>query len=88
MGKALRTAEFGADPWAQDTGMMQMRPPSPVQVAAMNGAAEIVADAMAGQMERFDLFAKVPHRRFPFGQRLGGSLVALGMLSYRVKDLL
>ncbi len=51
-------------------------------------AAEIIADAIAGQMERFDLFAKVPHRRFPFGQRLGGSLVALGMLYYRLKDLL
>lgn len=68
--------------------MVQMRLPSLAQVAAVNGAAEIVADAMAGQMERFDLFAKVPHRRFPFGQRLGGSLAALGMLYYRLKDLL
>jgi gamma-glutamylputrescine oxidase len=51
-------------------------------------AAEIVADAMAGQMARFDLFARVPHTRFPFGQRLGNHLVALGMLYYRLKDLL
>jgi glycine/D-amino acid oxidase-like deaminating enzyme len=51
-------------------------------------AAEIVADAMAGQLERFDLFAKITHHRFPFGDRLGRELVALGMLYYRMLDLL
>jgi glycine/D-amino acid oxidase-like deaminating enzyme len=51
-------------------------------------AAEIVADAIAGQMERFDLFARVPHTRFPLGQRLGNHLIALGMLYYRMRDLL
>lgn len=51
-------------------------------------AAEIVADAMAGQLERFDVFAKVPHYRLPLGDRLGRELVALGMLYYRLLDLL
>jgi glycine/D-amino acid oxidase-like deaminating enzyme len=51
-------------------------------------AAEIVADAIAGQLERFDVFARVPHRQFPFGDRLGRELVALGMLYYRLRDLL
>jgi glycine/D-amino acid oxidase-like deaminating enzyme len=51
-------------------------------------AAEIVADAMAGQLERFDVFARFPHQRFPFGDRLGRELVALGMLYYRLLDLL
>jgi gamma-glutamylputrescine oxidase len=51
-------------------------------------AAEIVADAIAGQLERFDVFAKVPHRPLPFGDRLGRELVALGMLYFRMLDLL
>jgi glycine/D-amino acid oxidase-like deaminating enzyme len=51
-------------------------------------AAEIAADAMAGQLERFDVFARFPHQRFPFGDRLGRELVALGMLYYRLLDLL
>jgi len=51
-------------------------------------AAEIIADAITGQIERFDLFARMPHRRFPLGQRLGNNVIALGMLYYRLKDLL
>jgi glycine/D-amino acid oxidase-like deaminating enzyme len=51
-------------------------------------AAEVVADAIAGQVERFDVFSKVPHRRLPFGDRIGRELVALGMLYYRMLDLL
>jgi glycine/D-amino acid oxidase-like deaminating enzyme len=49
---------------------------------------EIVADAIAGTMERFDLFAKMPQIRVPFGNYAGNQMVALGMLYYRLKDLL
>jgi len=49
---------------------------------------EIVADAIAGTMERFDLFAKMPQIRIPGGNYFGNQIIALGMLYYRLKDLL
>ncbi len=48
---------------------------------------EILADAIGGTMERFDLFDRVRHIRIPGGRMLGNQLVALGMLYYRMKDL-
>jgi len=48
---------------------------------------EIMADAIAGTMESFDLFAKMKQFRIPGGQWLGNQIVALGMLYYRLKDL-
>ncbi|HSR71273.1 MAG TPA: FAD-binding oxidoreductase, partial [Kiloniellales bacterium] len=35
-------------------------------------AGRVLAEAIAGQLERFDLFARLPHRRFPGGRRLAG----------------
>jgi glycine/D-amino acid oxidase-like deaminating enzyme len=49
---------------------------------------EIVADAIGGTMERFDLFARMPQIRIPGGNAFGNQIVALGMLYYRLKDLL
>lgn len=49
---------------------------------------EMVADAIGGTMERFDLFAKMPQIRVPGGNYFGNQLVALGMLYYRIKDLM
>ena len=49
---------------------------------------EVLADAIGGTLERFDLFARMPRLRMPFGNALGGHIVALGMLYYRLKDLL
>jgi gamma-glutamylputrescine oxidase len=49
---------------------------------------EIIADAIAGNMEKIDLFEKIKHRRLPFGQTLGGHMVALGMMYFRLLDLL
>jgi glycine/D-amino acid oxidase-like deaminating enzyme len=51
-------------------------------------AGEILADAVAGNLERLDIFERVGHWRIPLGQQLGGELVALGMLYYRLRDLL
>lgn len=50
-------------------------------------AGQIVADAIAGTMERFDLFEKIRHVRLPVGQFLGNQMLALGMLYYRMRDL-
>lgn len=51
-------------------------------------AGQIVADAIAGTMEKLDLFEKIRHVRLPVGQFLGNQLLALGMLYYRLRDLL
>lgn len=51
-------------------------------------AAEIVADAIGGTMERFDMFDKLRHWRIPLPQWAGNQMLALGMLYYRLRDLL
>jgi glycine/D-amino acid oxidase-like deaminating enzyme len=49
---------------------------------------EIVSDAVVGTMEKFDLFANMRHFRIPGSQWMGNQIIALGMLYYRMKDLL
>lgn len=49
---------------------------------------EIVADAITGTMEKFDLFANMKHFRIPGSQWVGNQVIALGMLYYRLKDML
>lgn len=49
---------------------------------------EVVADAIGGTLETFDLFARIRHFRIPGSQWFGNQLVALGMLWYRMRDLL
>jgi len=49
---------------------------------------ELVADAIGGTMEKFDLFADMKHFRIPGGQWLGNQIIALGMLYFRLKDKL
>ncbi|MEW9900214.1 FAD-binding oxidoreductase [Chitinivorax sp. PXF-14] len=51
-------------------------------------AGRLAAEAIAGQAERFDLFARLPHRPFPGGPWLRTPALALGMLYYRLRDLL
>ena len=53
-----------------------------------HAAGEILADAIGGTLEKLDLFERVGHWRIPLGQALGGQLVALGMLYYRLRDRL
>jgi gamma-glutamylputrescine oxidase len=47
-----------------------------------------MADAVEGTFDRMDMFAGVPHRRIPFGSSFGGHAVALGILYYRLRDIL
>lgn len=49
---------------------------------------EVMADAVAGTLERFDLFADVKHFRLPGSQWMGNQIIALGMLYYRLKDMM
>ncbi len=51
-------------------------------------AAEIIADAICGTTEKFDLFERIRHIRLPVGRWAGNQILALGMLYYRLKDLL
>lgn len=50
--------------------------------------AEILTKAISGQMEDFDVFAKVKHIKMPGPRWFGNYLIALGMMYYRMKDLL
>ena len=51
-------------------------------------AGKLAAEAIAGQSERFDLFARIPHMDFPGGMALRRPALVLGMLWYRMRDLL
>ena len=49
-------------------------------------AGRIMADAVRGSLEQFDLFAKVKPVRVPGAYRFSKPLVALGVLYYQLKD--
>lgn len=51
-------------------------------------AGELIADAMRGHAERFDLFADLPARPFPGGPLLRHPLYVLGMLWFALRDRL
>lgn len=51
-------------------------------------AGKIVAETIAGHAERFDLLGRVKHLPFPGGKLLRTPALVLGMLYYRLKDLL
>jgi gamma-glutamylputrescine oxidase len=57
-------------------------------IALTGLAGKLVAEAIAGTTERFDVFARIPHREFPGGQALRRPALVLAMLYYRLKDLL
>ena len=57
-------------------------------VCATHVMGEVMADAIAGTMERFDLFADIEHFRLPGSQWVGNQIIALGMLYYKLKDRL
>ncbi len=51
-------------------------------------AGRLVAEAIAGQAERFDVFARLKHRDFPGGRLLRTPALVLGMAYYQLRDLL
>jgi gamma-glutamylputrescine oxidase len=57
-------------------------------IALTGMAGKLVAEAVAGQAERFDLFTKLEHRDFPGGRALRTPALVLAMLWFRLKDLL
>ncbi len=51
-------------------------------------AGKLAAEAIAGTAERFDVFARIPHRDFPGGRLFRRPSLVMAMLYYRLRDLL
>ena len=57
-------------------------------VAMATLAGKLIADALAGEAENFDLFGKIPTRTFPGGDLLRWPGMVLGMTYYALRDRL
>jgi gamma-glutamylputrescine oxidase len=57
-------------------------------IALTGIAGKLVAEAISGTAERFDVFARIPHANFPGGLALRRPALVLAMLYFRLKDLL
>lgn len=57
-------------------------------VALTGVAGKIIAEAVMGQAERFDIMAKLPHTTFPGGRLFRTPTLALAMMWYRMRDYL
>lgn len=57
-------------------------------VALAGLAGKLASEAIAGTAERFDVFARIPHRDFPGGRLLRRPSLVLAMLYYRLRDLM
>jgi gamma-glutamylputrescine oxidase len=57
-------------------------------VALTTLAGKLIAEAVAGQAERFDVMAQIPTPRFPGGTLLRWPSLVAGMLYYSLKDKL
>ena len=49
---------------------------------------KLIAEAIAGTAERFDVFSRIPHRDFPGGRLLRRPSLVVAMLYYRLRDML
>jgi len=57
-------------------------------VAATGLAGAVIAEAIAGQNERLDVFERIPHRPFPGGRLLRTPLLVAAMSWYKLRDVL
>ena len=57
-------------------------------VAPTHIAGQILADAIGGDLERFDVFERIRHWKLPGGKWFANPALALGMLYYRLKEIL
>ena len=51
-------------------------------------AGKLIADAIGGDLERFDVFQRIRHLKLPGGKWFANPALALGMLYYRLKEIL
>jgi gamma-glutamylputrescine oxidase len=57
-------------------------------IALTGLAGKLLAEAISGTSERFDVFSRIPHHEFPGGDALRRPLLVLAMLWYRLRDWL
>ena len=57
-------------------------------VASTGLAGEVIAEAIAGQAQRLDVFERIAHQRFPGGTALRRPLLVAAMSWYKLRDLL
>jgi gamma-glutamylputrescine oxidase len=57
-------------------------------VALTGLAGKLLAEAVAGQAERFDVFAAIPHTKFPGGAALRVPALLLATTYFRLRDML
>jgi gamma-glutamylputrescine oxidase len=57
-----------------------------MSLTALGG--KLIAEAVAGTAERFDVFARIPHRDFPGGALLRRPSLVTAMMYYRLRDLI
>lgn len=57
-------------------------------IALTGIAGKLLADAISGTHDRFDVFSRIKHRDFPGGPALRRPALVLAMLWYRLRDLL
>lgn len=57
-------------------------------LAPSHMAGKVLADAIGGDFERFDVFARIGHVKLPGGKWFANPALALGMLYYRMKELI
>ena len=57
-------------------------------IALTGIAGKLLADAVAGTAERFDMFSKIAHMDFPGGAAMRRPALVLAMMYYRLRDLL
>jgi gamma-glutamylputrescine oxidase len=84
-----RAPDFGRLPAAQGSGHVYYLQGFSGHGLALTGlAGKLVAEAMAGDASRFDVFAQLKHRKFPGGRLLRTPALVLGMAYYRLRDAL
>ncbi|MEJ1096544.1 MULTISPECIES: FAD-binding oxidoreductase [unclassified Pseudoxanthomonas] len=57
-------------------------------VAATGLAGKLIAEAVRGQAERFDLFSRIPHLPFPGGRAFRTPILVAAMAWYKLRDAL
>lgn len=51
-------------------------------------AGKLIAEVIAGTAERFDVFARIPHRDFPGGRLFRRPSLVMAMMYYRLRDVM
>jgi gamma-glutamylputrescine oxidase len=82
-----RAPDFGRLPGAQ-ANVYYLQGFSGHGLALTGLAGRLVAEAIAGDAERFDTFARIRHRPFPGGRLLRTPALVMGMAYYRLRDML